>query len=149
MSILKCPIVVIKRIEKLQRDVMWQGCDDSKKFCLINWNTICTPKDSSDLGIRPLWIMNQAFLGNWLWRLGEDSERLWRSILLAKYNGRRNYWDISHPSQRCFGFWIKICSTKDAFAHSIHYCIRKGKKISFWNDVWPVSSSSAPVSGTL
>lgn len=133
----------------LQRDVVCQGCDNSKKFRLVNWNTICTPKDSGELGIRPLRIMNQAFLGNWLWRLGEDSEGLWRSILLAKYNGRRNCWDISHPSQRCFSFWIKICSTKDAFAHSIHYCIRKGRKISFWNDVWPVSSSSAPVSGRL
>ena len=68
MSILKCPIAIINRIEKLQRDFLRQGRDGSKKFHLVNCKTVCCPKDSGGLGIRPLRIMNQALLGKWLWR---------------------------------------------------------------------------------
>lgn len=82
-SILKCPVAIIKRIEKLQCDFHWQGCKESKKFHLVNWKIVCAPKDSCCLGIRPLGIINQALLGKWLWRLGKDLDGLWRIILLA------------------------------------------------------------------
>ena len=36
MSILKCLAAIIDRIEKLQRDFLWQGREDSKKFHLVN-----------------------------------------------------------------------------------------------------------------
>ena len=80
--------------------------------------------------------MNQALLGKWLWRLGDESKGLWRNILLAKYKVRRNGWDISHPSQRCSNFWKGICSTKDSFAQSIRYQVGNGENVSFWHDVW-------------
>ncbi|XXG59153.1 hypothetical protein AAC387_Pa04g1283 [Persea americana] len=97
MSIIKCPIAIINRIEKLQRDFLWHGREDSKKIHLVNWKLVCSPKDSGGLGLRPLRNMNQALLGKWLWRLGEDSYGLWRSILIAKYRVRRNGWDTLLP----------------------------------------------------
>ena len=86
ISILKCLIAIIKRIEKLQHDFLWQGHKESKKFHLVNWKTICSRKDSGGLGIRPLKNINYTLLGKWLWR----SDGLRRSILLTKYNVRRN-----------------------------------------------------------
>ena len=36
MSILKCPTAIINRIEKLQRDFLWHGCEYSKKIHMVN-----------------------------------------------------------------------------------------------------------------
>jgi hypothetical protein len=98
MLIFKCSASIIKHIEKLQRDFLWQGKSDKKKFNLVDWNSICKPKEDGGLGFRPLRLMNQALLGKWLWRIGEISNSLWKRILLAKYGARRNGWDISRPS---------------------------------------------------
>lgn len=36
------------------------------------------PKSKGGLGIRRLKQMNQALLGKWLWRFGEEPASLWR-----------------------------------------------------------------------
>lgn len=69
-SILKCLISITKRIEKLQRDFVWQAQDVSKKFHLVYWNTVCSRKDSGRLGLRPLMhhepsSFGQMTLENW------------------------------------------------------------------------------------
>lgn len=38
--------------------------------------------------------MNLALLGKWLWRLGNDSEGLWKQLLAGKYGVSRNGWDV-------------------------------------------------------
>ena len=136
MSILKCPIAIINRIEKLQLDFLWRGCKESNKIHLVNWKLVCCPKKSGDLGIRPLKSLNQALLGKWLWRPGDESEGLWRDILLAKYKVRRNGWDTSPSSQRCSNFLKGICSSEDSFTQSIRYKVGNGDNISFWHDIW-------------
>lgn len=36
------------------------------------------------LGIHSLFVVNKAFLGKWLWRLGDGSDGLWRRIIVEK-----------------------------------------------------------------
>lgn len=59
--------------------------DVKKKFRLVDWNLVCQPKKNGGLGIRPIKLMNKVLLGEWLWRLGEENNSLWRQIVLAKY----------------------------------------------------------------
>lgn len=51
MSIFKCPASIIKHLEKLRRDFLWQGPSD-KKFHLVGWKSVCKPKEGG-LGFRP------------------------------------------------------------------------------------------------
>ena len=48
--ILKCLVSVVKRIEKLQRDFLWHGRNNVKKFHLVDWASICKPKLEGGLG---------------------------------------------------------------------------------------------------
>ena len=73
---LQCPAMVVKHIEKLERDFPWNDGEDKRKFHLVNWAIICEPKKEGGLGIRPLKQLNHALLGKWLWRLGEEQESL-------------------------------------------------------------------------
>ena len=64
------------RIERLQRNFLWGGIDESPKFRLVKWAQVCSPLQSGGLGIRNLRVFNQALLGKWLWRYGRESTHL-------------------------------------------------------------------------
>ena len=89
MSMFRCPMEVIKHIEKLQRDFLWHG-NDKKIFHLKKWSQVCKPKKEGGLGIRPLKEMNLALLGKWLWRIGDDSHGLWKQVISSKYDISRD-----------------------------------------------------------
>lgn len=92
MSLSKCPASIAKHIEKLQRDFLWEGKNSKNNNNFLKWASICKPKKEGGLGFEPLKQMNQALLGKWLWRLGEEGDSLWKQVLVAKYGILRNGW---------------------------------------------------------
>ncbi|KAL4196105.1 hypothetical protein AMTRI_Chr04g244380 [Amborella trichopoda] len=56
MSMIQIPISVIHKLEKLMRDFLWSGVDDTKKIHLVAWDAVCTPKSFGGLGIKNLRI---------------------------------------------------------------------------------------------
>uniref|UniRef100_A0A7N2KWM9 Nascent polypeptide-associated complex subunit beta n=1 Tax=Quercus lobata TaxID=97700 RepID=A0A7N2KWM9_QUELO len=64
-------------------------------FVLINgspevaWKKVCKPVEIGGLGIQKIGLFNQALLGNWLWRFGKESNRLWRQVIVTKYDVAR------------------------------------------------------------
>jgi UDP-N-acetyl-D-mannosaminuronic acid transferase (WecB/TagA/CpsF family) len=44
------------------------------------------------LGLRKLGICNQAMLGKWLWRFGEEENHLWRRVIAAKHGMVWGHW---------------------------------------------------------
>lgn len=102
----------------------------------MKWRKACTPKIEGGLGLRLLRLMNNALLGKWLWRIGDDTNSLWKQIIVAKYGVKRDRWDVDGPLNRCLSIWKGITSVKDAFANSIRYRVGSGLKILFWHDKW-------------
>jgi hypothetical protein len=84
LSLFPIPVVVVTRIDKIQRDFLWGGLGEGKKFHLVNWIQICQPLNLGCLGIRNLRIFNRALLWKWLWRFGNEREALWRQVILSK-----------------------------------------------------------------
>lgn len=78
MSIFKGLTEIIKRYKRLQRDFLWQVTEAKKNFHQAKWSHDCEAKKDWGLGITPLRKMNQAILGKWLWRLGDESSGLWK-----------------------------------------------------------------------
>lgn len=64
-------IHVANRLEKFQREYLWEGAGDTSKYHLVNW--------------RVIWVFtswgtfNQPLLGTWPWRVGMEKARLWRN----------------------------------------------------------------------
>ena len=57
---------VAKRMEKLQRDFLWNGIGGEPKKHLVNWAKVCRPLQVGGLGIRRLGNFNSALLGKCL-----------------------------------------------------------------------------------
>lgn len=81
----KCLKAVVKRIDKLRCEFLWNDTVEKRKFHLVRWDIVCQPDACGGLGIQSLALMNEALLGKWLWRLGESSQGLWRRIIVDKY----------------------------------------------------------------
>ena len=59
----KIPTSMANKIEKLQKDFMWDGMGN-KQFHLVGWDKVCSPIACGGLGIRKLTSLNKALLGN-------------------------------------------------------------------------------------
>lgn len=73
--------------------------------------------EDGGLGIRPLRHINNALLGKWFWRLGEDDHSLWRQIIVAKYSVLRDGWFINGVPRGRKG----IVSVMDLFSAGVRY----------------------------
>jgi hypothetical protein len=85
LSLFPIPSSVAIRIDKIQRDFLWGGIGEGKKFHLINWHQVCQPLKSGGLGFQNIRVFNRALLGKWLWRYGTETDAFWRSIIFSKY----------------------------------------------------------------
>ena len=51
-SVLASPKSILKQIRNLQRQFLWGGTKDIRKWPLVEWQTICTLKSLGGLGLR-------------------------------------------------------------------------------------------------
>jgi hypothetical protein len=50
LSLCPIPVSVALHIDKIQRDFLWGGLGEGKKFHMVNWNQVCQPLRSGGLG---------------------------------------------------------------------------------------------------
>jgi hypothetical protein len=128
---------IASRLEKLQRDFLWGGLEDERKFHLVNWKTACLPLQGGGLGIRNMAIFNKALLGKWLWRYSTESSSLWRQVIDSKYGGQEKDW-CSNIVRSTHGvsLWKHIRAGWDVFSNHISHKLGDGSRIRFWHDTW-------------
>ncbi|CAN1188042.1 Putative ribonuclease H protein At1g65750 [Linum perenne] len=62
MSVLKAPVEVINKIERIQNRFLWAGSTDKDKIHWIRWEIVKTPKNLGGLGVHDLRTLNSALL---------------------------------------------------------------------------------------
>uniref|UniRef100_A0A2N9F8S0 Uncharacterized protein n=1 Tax=Fagus sylvatica TaxID=28930 RepID=A0A2N9F8S0_FAGSY len=137
LSLFPIPARVANQLEKLQRDFLWCGMDETPKFHLVNWSQICTPLRAGGLAIRNLRSFNKALLGKWLWRYGLEREALWRLVVDAKYGSLWGGW-CSKSGTGSYGVsvWKFIRRGWDTFHSHCSFLVGDGQRVKFWQDWW-------------
>lgn len=85
--------------------------DNGKIMYLKAWDTICTPKCSSGLGIRRLRDMNTVYVTNLGWRLCTDMDKIWVKLVRLKYLRGRRVLNFQNTQRVASWVWngIKLC----------------------------------------
>ena len=89
-------------------------------------------------------LFNQALLGKWLWRFGEEVNHLWRQVIATKYGEVSGGWctrtRVVRGTHGCV-LWKNIRKGVDSFLGHVVYAAGEGVRIRFWHNPW-----SSPIS---
>ena len=137
LSLFRMPKLIVKRLEKLQRDFLWGGGSLERKIHLINWAVVCSQKENGGLGIRKIDLLNKALLGKWIWRFTFEEDIFWRKVVGVKY-GQWGFGWRTKEARGTFrvGVWRDILKESSWCWDNIEFKVGKGTKVSFWTDHW-------------
>lgn len=89
-----------------------------------------------------------SLLGKWLWKLWDNLEGQWMTIIRDKYIVEGGCWSVNVSE-----LWKGVLTTVDYFYANIIYRAGQGNKFLFWKDSWcqwePLSSQFQPCSELL
>lgn len=75
---------VITKLGFIRKKCFLQNGLNTRKYKLVDWDSVCQPKDYGGLGLLDLRCMDTSLLVKWLWRL-ESSYGLWQRIIKETY----------------------------------------------------------------
>jgi hypothetical protein len=74
---------------------------------MVDWATVCKPRECGGLGILNTKHMNIALMLKWIWKLYQNAEGLWADLLRAKYLGDEDLFSPLVPTKGS-QFWNAI-----------------------------------------
>jgi hypothetical protein len=135
LSIYPIPKSVIRKVDIFRRRLLWQGGHQSKKIHLVDWASVCSPKNQRGLGVLNLEFMNDVLLTKWLWNIA-NSKGLWQEIITSKYIKGKPLIISVNQKQGDSHFWKKILSLRDNFYKYCETLVENGLNTSFWKSNW-------------
>jgi hypothetical protein len=74
---------LFKQIDRLRSSFLWKGEEPEKVnggHCLVNWPTVCTPKDLGAPGVLDLEQLARALRLRWCWFQWKHEDRPWNGL---------------------------------------------------------------------
>nr|ABA94034.1 hypothetical protein LOC_Os11g32530 [Oryza sativa Japonica Group] len=87
LTAIQAPKWVIKRIYRFRRSFLWKGEDPDHSNpgdSLINWQTVCRPKNLGGAGLPDLDRFSRALRLQWLWFKWKEDEKPWVGMELPR-----------------------------------------------------------------
>jgi hypothetical protein len=97
MSIYMLYDVTHASFDKVRSRFFWEGVGEKRKYHMVDWATVCKPKEFGGLGVLNTRLMNIALMLKWVWKLYQNAEGLWVDLLKAKYLGDNDIFAAEVP----------------------------------------------------
>ena len=85
MALFKIPSGVAEKLKSIQRQFLWSGLEDKRKFHWVDWSTVCSIKCKGALGIGNIRAINHALLAKWVWHFSLETNAVCKQVFYAKY----------------------------------------------------------------
>lgn len=129
MQLIKIPNYIIQRMEQYQKNFLWVSNAQRKRMHMVKWEVITTLKSQGRLGIQKLKAKNLALLASTAWRLFQNQQSHWASILLSKYGHSQ----ANNP--RNSTLWKHLMLGWNVCQQGSVWQVTRGTKINFWQDI--------------
>lgn len=105
ISLSPIPSKVVKKLDKLRRNFLWQGCNEGSGYNLVKWETILLSKKRGGLGIKNLSIQNNCLMMKWLWRYNSEEHALRKKVINTKVGETNPCWTKTVTESYGVGVW--------------------------------------------
>ena len=127
----------IKNIDKLHRAFLWNGNKGNKVGKnLLNWITICRPKEVGGMRITNLKIQNQIIFCKWWWNVFKDNRKPWRELIQTRYYSNQIILLKQPTTRKLLEVWRSMLKVQCLFQALVKFIVGNGKQILFWEDSW-------------
>ncbi|XP_035837136.1 uncharacterized protein LOC118485030 [Helianthus annuus] len=133
---------VILNLEKIRRNFLWGGLEDTHKINWVAWRKVVMPKEYGGLGVGCLRIQNLALIAKWLWRWRMEPKALWVKCIKAIHR-LDNSADEVKANRVGIGPWAHFLKAeRDLSGVGVYireFLVRSvgvGDKTRFWRDAW-------------
>ncbi|KAI8563661.1 hypothetical protein RHMOL_Rhmol03G0126400 [Rhododendron molle] len=135
MQTMHLPSSVCDRLDRINRNFLWGDTTGGKRMHLVKWDKVCKSKEGGGLGLKKAKDQNLASLTKLAWKVSNEEEGLWVSILRDKYlsNHSISSWPRRRPASHT---WRSILDTKLVMDKGVKWIIGDGKSVSIWHDWW-------------
>ncbi|XP_074297960.1 uncharacterized protein LOC141628769 [Silene latifolia] len=114
-SIFLIPKGVLRKIDSICRNYLWDGSCIYVRTPLVNWDQVCTPKKEGGLGLKNSFTWNTATMGKLVWWIYSKPDSLWVKWVHQIYM-KGSEWVNHNPRTHMGGNWKTICSVRDVFS---------------------------------
>ncbi|XP_074267269.1 uncharacterized protein LOC141590593 [Silene latifolia] len=111
-SMFVLPQGVIKRVDAICRNFLWEGGADYNKAPLLAWQKVCSPKKEGGLGLKWSLTWNIATVGKLAWYVATRPDKLWVQWVHHVYM-KASPWLEYTPSTAVSWHWKKVCQVRD------------------------------------
>ncbi|KAK9757227.1 hypothetical protein RND81_01G149900 [Saponaria officinalis] len=127
------PKGVIRRVDAICRNYLWDGSTEFLRAPRVAWNNACAPKNEGGLGVRCSETWNVAAIGKLVWWIYVMPDNLWVRWINHVYLKGKNWSDYT-PKGDISWHWKVICRVKDRFVQDVgsdfwrcqHYSVCSG-----------------------
>ncbi|XP_056685626.1 uncharacterized mitochondrial protein AtMg00310-like [Spinacia oleracea] len=127
-------------LDSIHRNFFWKQSPTSTHTPLISWNKICQPKSMGGLGLHKTRPLNQAFLAKLGWKILQNDQSLWVSLIRKKYLTNTTFFEYN-PKPKDSSIWKHILNQREILHKGIRWKIENGKSINFWLDNWVIQDN--------
>ena len=129
------PTANTTKIDKINRNFLWNKDENSSSPNLIGLDKVCQPKCYGGLGLRKASVNNIALQLKLLWRIIKDPNNMWVLMVSKKYLKLDDLWQHI-PSSASSWQWKKLMSLRPIMRKGLRWQVGNGAHISFWFDNW-------------
>ncbi|XP_074297059.1 uncharacterized protein LOC141627734 [Silene latifolia] len=138
MSIFIIPKGILRRINALCRNFLWDGKVDFMRVPLVSWDNVCSPRQEGGLGVKNSIIWNVAAVGKLVWWVYCSPDKLWVKWINQVYLKHENWHDYTPRGDVSWG-WKNVCRVKDklisGYSHGSWSLDTRGYTISSGYDI--------------
>ena len=119
-----------KRFDSTRGRFCWEGAGNRKKYHMVKWEALATPKDFGGLGFVDTRSMNTVLLAKWCYKLDRGDDNLAMQVLRNKYFQGQSVCQskVRGGSQ----FWQGLMNAKEWYERETKWSVGNGSRERFW-----------------
>ncbi|XP_004301440.1 PREDICTED: putative ribonuclease H protein At1g65750-like [Fragaria vesca subsp. vesca] len=135
MACFKFPKGVCDTINSALSNFWWGSTSTGNRIHWKSWELLGKTKEEGGLGFRDLHQFNMSLLAKQCWRLVEEPNSLWASVLKARYFPNCGFLEAT-KGYRASWSWASLIEARDLVFQGCCWQVVNGKSIQIWHDSW-------------